>query len=60
MGCKHLTEDLLILMVLSQILEHPNVTELSYLVPHSQCSLKENPKILQNLRSKNNKFGENF
>jgi hypothetical protein len=30
------------------------------MVPHSQCSLKENPKILQNLRSKNNTFGENF
>jgi hypothetical protein len=30
------------------------------LVPHSQCSLKENPNILQNLRSKNNTFGFNF
>ncbi len=30
------------------------------LVPHSQCSLKENPKFLQNFRSKNNTLKENF
>jgi hypothetical protein len=29
-------------------------------VPNSQCSLKENPKILQNFRSKNNTLKENF
>jgi hypothetical protein len=29
-------------------------------VPHSQCSLRENPKVLQNFRPKNNTLGENF
>jgi hypothetical protein len=29
-------------------------------VPHSQCLLKENPKFLQNFRSKNNTLKENF
>jgi hypothetical protein len=29
-------------------------------VPHSQCSLRENPKFLQNFRSKNNTLKANF
>jgi hypothetical protein len=29
-------------------------------VPHSQCSLRENPKFLQNLRSKNNTLKATF
>jgi hypothetical protein len=29
-------------------------------VPHSKCSLMENPKFLQNFRSKNNTFKEKF
>jgi hypothetical protein len=32
----------------------------SYQVPHSQCSLKDNPKFLQNFRSNNNTFKANF
>jgi hypothetical protein len=31
-----------------------------HLVPHSQCSLKENPKFYQNLRSKNHTLKEKF
>jgi hypothetical protein len=31
---------------------------LTNLVPHSQCSLRENPKFLQNFRSKNNTLKE--
>jgi hypothetical protein len=30
------------------------------LVPHSQCSLRKNPKFLQNFRSINNTLKENF
>jgi hypothetical protein len=30
------------------------------LVPLSQCSLRENPKFLQNFRPKNGTLGENF
>jgi hypothetical protein len=30
------------------------------LVPHSQCSLRENPKFLKNFRSKNNTLKETF
>jgi hypothetical protein len=30
------------------------------LVPHSQCSLRENPKFLQNFRSKNKTLKANF
>jgi hypothetical protein len=30
------------------------------LVPHSQCSLRENPKFLQNFRFKNNTLRENI
>jgi hypothetical protein len=30
------------------------------LVPHSQCSLRENPKFLQNFRYKNNKLKKKF
>jgi hypothetical protein len=34
--------------------------DLNVLVPHSQCSLRENPKILPNFRSKNNTLRETF
>ncbi len=37
-----------------------NLIFLGHLVPHSQCSLKENPKFLQNFRSKNNTLKETF
>jgi hypothetical protein len=30
------------------------------LVPHSQCSLRENPKFLQKFRYKNNTLKEKF
>jgi hypothetical protein len=34
-------------------------TTIRCLVPHSQCSLRENPKFLQNFRPKNNKLKGN-
>jgi hypothetical protein len=31
-----------------------------YKGPHSQCSLRKNPKFLQNIKPKNNTLGEDF